>query len=146
MDKEKRKRNIIVFGLEEFANETKWKTGERVMSLLAAKPQINIGMHYIDNLFWVGIKKQNRPILIKFTTCMAKSEIMCNKHRLKGTKLRIENDYHYSVRIKRKALLKHMWEARKVGKSAFLVHDKIKINIFFCLICNILRRIATREY
>ena len=58
---------------------------------------------------------------------MAKSEIMYNKHRLKGNKLRIENDYHYSVRIKRKTLLKHLWEARKVGKSAFLFHDKIKI-------------------
>ena len=89
MDKERRKRNIIIYGLEEFANETKWKTALRVMSLLAAKLQINIGMHYIDNSFWVGRKKQNRSLLIKFTTCMAKSEIMYDKHRLKGTKLRI---------------------------------------------------------
>ena len=103
-------------------NETKWKTGERVMSLLAEKLQINIGMHYIDNLFWVGRNKLNRPLLIKFTTCMTKTEIMFNKHRLKGTKLIIENDYHFNIRLKRKALLKHLWEARKLGKFAFLVH------------------------
>ena len=46
MDTDKRKRNIIIFGLEELPNETKWKSGERVMSLLAQKLQVNIGMHY----------------------------------------------------------------------------------------------------
>ena len=64
MDKEKRKHNIIIFALEELPKETKWKTGERVMSLLAEKLQVNIGMHYIDNLFWVGRNIQNRPLLI----------------------------------------------------------------------------------
>ena len=101
------------------------------MSLLAAKLQINNGMYYIDNLFFVGRKKQNRTLLIKFTKCMVKPDIMYNNHRLKGTKLTIENDYHFSIILKRKALLKHLWEAMKVGKSAFLEHDKIKINIFF---------------
>ena len=53
---------------------------------------------------------------------------MYNKHRLKGNKLRIENDTHYRVRLRRKTLLKHLWEARKLGESAFLVHNEIKIN------------------
>ena len=52
---------------------------------------------------------------------------MYKKCRLKGTKLRFENDYHPNIRLKRKLLLKHLWEARKAGKFAVLIHDKLKI-------------------
>ena len=97
MDNERRKRNIIMFGLEQQPNENKWKTCERVIDLLAAKLQINTGTQHIDNLFWLGKQKQNRPLLIKFTSFFVKSEIMHKKCRLKGTKLRIENDYHPST-------------------------------------------------
>ena len=76
MDKERRKRNIIIFCLEQQPNESKWETCERVIDLLAAKLQINIGTQHIDNLFWLGKQKQNRPLLIKFTSFLVKPEIM----------------------------------------------------------------------
>ena len=98
-----------------------------MIDLLPAKLQINIGTQHIDNLFWLGKQKQNRPLLIKFTSFFEKSEIMHKKCRLKRTKLIFENDYHPGIRVKRKLLLRHLWEARKAGKFAILIHDKIKI-------------------
>ena len=97
-----------MFGLEELRNVNKWETCERVLDLIALKLQINIGTQHIDNLFWLGKQKQNRTLLIKFTSFMVKSEIMYKKSRLKGSKLRIQNDYDLSTRIKRKALIRHM--------------------------------------
>ena len=79
MDKERRKCNIIIFGLEELRNEDKWETCERALDLLALKLQINICTQHIDNLFWLGKQKQNRPLLIKFTSFMVKSVIMYKK-------------------------------------------------------------------
>ena len=78
-------------------------------------------------MFWLGKQKQNRPLLIKFTSFFVKSEIMHKKCRLKGNKVKIENDYHPSIRFKRKLLLRHLWAARKAGKFAIIVHDKIRI-------------------
>ena len=72
-----------------------------MLDLLALKLQINIGTQHIDNLFWLGKQKQNRLLLIKFTSFMVKSEIMYTKSRLKGTKLRIQNGYDLNMRIKK---------------------------------------------
>ena len=109
----KKEENVILFYWvsKQQPNENEWKTCERVIDLLAEKLQINIGTQHIDGLFWLGKQKQNRPLLIKFTSFFVKSEIMHKKCRHKGTKLRFENDYQPSTRVKRKLLLRHLWAA-----------------------------------
>ena len=51
----------------------------RILDFLVLKLQINIGMEYIDNLFWLGKQKHNGPLLIKFTSHLVKSEIINRK-------------------------------------------------------------------
>ena len=43
------------------------------------KLEINIGTEHIDNLFWLGEQKHNRPLLIKFTLILVKTDIINRK-------------------------------------------------------------------
>ena len=53
---------------------------------------------------------------------------MERKSMYKGSKIRIDDDYKIEIRLKRKQLVKYMWEARGRGKHAVLVGDKIEID------------------
>ena len=98
-DRERRKRNIIIFGLDYQPHESKWCTSERITNLISSKLQVNINTHHIDNIFWLGRHMQNKPILVKFTSLIIKSEIMAKKNKLKGTNIKFENDYHPNIRM-----------------------------------------------
>ena len=103
-------------------------TCQRILDLLVLKLQINIGKQHVDNLFWLGKQKHNRPLLIKFTSLFVKSEIINRKNRLKGSNIIIQNDFSLNTRLKRNKLLVHMWKTRKLGKYAVLVDDRVLID------------------
>ena len=46
----------------------------------------------------------------------------------KGFKIRLEEDYNAEICVIRKKLVEYMWEARRRGKHAVLVGDKIQIS------------------
>ena len=59
---------------------------------------------------------------------MTKEYIMGRKRMFKGYKIRLEEDYNTEICAIRKKLVEYMWEARRRGKHAVLVGDKIQIN------------------
>ena len=83
-------------------------------------------MQHTDNLSWLGKQKHNRPLLIKFTLFMVKIRDLEQKSRLKGTKLKIENDYDLNSRLKRKALIRYMWRVENWANLQFLCMQMLK--------------------
>ena len=53
---------------------------------------------------------------------------MERKRMFKGCKIRLEEDYNEEVCTIRRKLVEYMWEARRRGKHAVLVQDKIQIS------------------
>ena len=124
---ESRNRNIVIFGFKDDEKENKIDTYRRVMELFSKVLQLSFREHQIDNLYWIGKHKHNRPLLIKFTNSFTKEYIMERKRMFKGCKIRLEEDYKAEVCAIRKNLVEYMWEARRRGKHAVLVWGKIQI-------------------
>ena len=125
---ESRNRNIVIFGLKGDVNESKLDTYNRVMDLFSEVLQVKFKEHQIDNLYWIGKRKQNRPLLIKFTNSLTKEYIMEKKGMFTGWKLRLEEDYSPEICEIRKKLMEYMWKERRSGKYAVLAKDKIRVN------------------
>ena len=89
---------------------------------------MNFKEHQIDNLYWIGKRKQNRLLLIKFTNSLTKEYIMGRKGMFRGYKIRLENDYSPEICAVRKKLVEYMWIERRRGKHAVLDGDKIRVN------------------
>ena len=123
---ESRNRNIVIFGLKGDINESKLDTYNRVMDLFSVK----FKEHQIDNLYWIGKRKINRPLLIRFANSMIKEYILERKSWFKGCKLRVEDDYNEEVCNTRKQLVEYMFEARRRGEHAVLIRDKVLISGF----------------
>ena len=64
---ESRNRNIVIFGWKSEEKENKLDTYHRVMDLFSKVLQVSSKDIQIDNLYWIGKRKHNRPLLIKFT-------------------------------------------------------------------------------
>ena len=125
---ETRNKNIIIFGLEESKYEGKLETRNRVTKLFTEVLRTNFEAHQIDNLYWIGKRKLNRPLLIKFNSTITK-ELIINKKRLFGKwKVRVEEDFSPEICSIRRRLIKYMWMERKNGKHAILSKDKILVN------------------
>ena len=76
---ESRNRNIVIFGPKGHINESKLDTYNRVMNLFSEVLQVKFKEHQIDHLYWIGKRKQNRLLLIKFTNSLTKEYIMKKK-------------------------------------------------------------------
>ena len=84
---EARNKNIIIFGLKEHNNESKIETRNRIMNLFSDVLKLNCNDQQIDNLFWLGRRKQNRPLLVKLTSSIMKEYIL----KKKGNVRKMEN-------------------------------------------------------
>ena len=115
----------MIFGLKSEEKENKFDTSHRVMDLFSKVLLVSSKDIQIDNLYWIGKRKHNRPLLIKFTNSLTKEYIMGRKGMFKGYKIRLENDYNPEICAIRKQLVEYMWEVRRRGKHSVLVGDKI---------------------
>ena len=120
-----RNHNIVIFGLNELRNEGKWN---RVLDLFSSELNIDIYEQNIDNLYWIGRRTHNRPLLVKFTSVLTRDLILERAKLLRGSKIKIGKDYDYRTRKIRRELLSYMWEARKNGQNASLYNDKLFLN------------------
>ena len=76
---ESRNKNILIFGLKEFKYESKLETLSRVTKLFTEALELNFIDRHIDNLYWVGKKKQNRPLLVRFSNTIMRDHIINKK-------------------------------------------------------------------
>ena len=71
IEKESRNHNIVIFGLKEIQGDIKWDTCYRVLDLFASELNLDLHEQCIDNVYWLGKRRSNRPLLVKFMSVMA---------------------------------------------------------------------------
>ena len=92
----------MIFGLKGEEKENKFDTYHRVMDLFSKVLQVSFKDNLIDNLYWIGKRKHNRPLLIKFTNSLTTEYIMERKIMFKRFKIRLEEDYKAEICVIRK--------------------------------------------
>ena len=127
MDRELRRKNIVIFGMDVRHAESKYDTCFRVMELLANYMDLRIDEEGIDNCYWLGKRVGKRPLLVKFARGAIRDEVLNRTRYLKGSKIWIEQDYDYVTIQTRRELIPYMREARKNGKRAMLKGNKLRI-------------------
>ncbi|KAI5723648.1 hypothetical protein M8J76_009158 [Diaphorina citri] len=131
LEKESKKRNIVVYGIKEGQDETYEDLREIVRWFLNDKMQMGIGRNEVDNFFRLGKRTEagrDRPILIKFVTNCRKREVVNKKGILKRSKIFIENDLCEKEEIEKKNLVKKMKELRASGHHVIIRGKSLIVN------------------
>lgn len=128
LDREIRKKNVVIYGIAGNLSDY-WKTEKYVCDLFREQLDLDIAVTDIDFIRRLGQRGDNRKglLLVGFTTFRIKLLVMQNVFKLKGSELLISNDFPKAVRERRKNLWLQVVEARKEGKMARLVYDKLVI-------------------
>jgi hypothetical protein len=122
-DDERRKNNIIIFGLEEQGEEKYFGTLDTVVKCLNETMKVDVNRENNENIDYVtriGRKKGVRPILVKFISFSKKLQILKNKRNLAGSKIRVEEDLSIEDRKIRQELIPYLKDAKRKGHKAFL--------------------------
>lgn len=129
LEKEVRRRNIVIYGIEEEENNY-FELEKLILNLFTNKLRTTCTQEEIDFVKRLG-KKQgniNRPVLVGLTTWGKKIKILKAKKELKGTKIYINEDFPPNILEVRKDLQPILMEKRKNGAKAYLKYDKLVIN------------------
>lgn len=123
LEKEKRKNNLILFGIEE-----KGKTETELVDFVR-ETLVESGTHLdsqeISYIQRIGTQSdRNRPVLISLTTIWKKHLILKNKRNL-PTNVYVKEDFPKEVLEIRKQLQPKVDTERKNGNIAFIKYDKL---------------------
>uniref|UniRef100_A0A8D8SKC9 Endonuclease-reverse transcriptase n=1 Tax=Cacopsylla melanoneura TaxID=428564 RepID=A0A8D8SKC9_9HEMI len=125
-EKEKRKRNVIIFGIEQEQGENYATLEEKLRNMIREKMDITILSTEVDSVKRFGRAQNNqRPIIMALTTWKRKMELISNGRKLKGTGISIREDFPQEVQITRKSLYEEMMEHRRNGRKAYIRYDKL---------------------
>jgi len=125
-ERELRKRNLVIFGLEETENE---QLDMKICTFFLQKMDLGFQSSDIDFVRRMGkrVESRRRPIILGFVTLNSKLKVLKKVHMLKGVEVSISQDYPKEVINTRKLLHPQMMEARKAGKYAIIKYDKLII-------------------
>lgn len=129
LEKEKRKRNLLVFGVEEKEDETMRDLEETIMEI-ARIIKSDLRLVEVDYISRMGKKKndgKNRPVILSLTTLRRKIEMIANKKYLKDTNYYLKEHYTKEIVEKRKVLNKEVMKLREEGKYAVVKFDKLVV-------------------
>lgn len=116
LDKDNRKRNIVIYGVEEKEGESIQDLQLILSSILNVKLECDLQKGEIDDFFRLGKKSdRSRPILIKLVSYWRKRELMSKSSKLKGSKISLANDLSPEDATKMKTLRQEMKDLRTKG-------------------------------
>lgn len=123
-------KNIVLFGLEENSSSSYEEKEESLATFISSELEIEFGKHNIEKLRRIGqqVDGKTRPLLISLKSEKTKYEILKNSRKLKGSGIRIEEDFTKETQEIRKKLIPHLVHARNSGCRASLRGDKLKVN------------------
>lgn len=130
MEKEIRKRNIVIYGVDEPKEENiqymKCKVSQ-IMNKLEV--QIDEKGDILD-IYRIGRPTGNnsRPLLVETKSWNKKMEILKETRKLKGTKIFISEDFPKDIQEQRRILTRHMKDAREKGHKVKLYYNTLKID------------------
>lgn len=123
-DRDKRKNNLVFFGLEE-KGKSEGELVDYIKDLV-----VDMGVHLdsreISNVYRIGKQSEmkNRPVVVSITTLWKKHLILKNKRNL-PTGINVKEDYSKEILEKRKQLQPQVEEEKKKGNIAYLHYDKL---------------------
>lgn len=127
LEKDKKRNNIIIFGVEESEksnNELIAKVTSEINKL-----QVKLSKHEINSAYRIGKEVANseksRPIVVTLVNTWKRNEILNNKKRSKD--IYISEDFPKDVLEKRRKLQAQMHEERNKGNFAYIKYDKLII-------------------
>ncbi|KAI5701711.1 hypothetical protein M8J76_010277 [Diaphorina citri] len=129
IEAEKRKRNVVIFGLPESPGERKFELEEKILDILRNKLRADIKLEEIDFVTRMGPERQGtgkpRGVLLSLTTIRRKFNLLSLKKNLKGTNLYLAEHFSREITQKRKPLLEEAKKLRAEGKFATVRYDKL---------------------
>lgn len=127
LDLEKRRKNLIVFGLAQDAGETPDSLANKVqhliVNILGLSSFILLELDFIKRT--KGRPGETRPVLLGLTTQRRKIEILKSRSKLKGQDISIREDCSSEMRKQEKALLGERNKLRAEGKYAVIRSGKL---------------------
>lgn len=131
LEKALRKNNVIIFGLENTTRETLLQYAiEQLNSLL----NIELSVSDINDIFYIGKQRSNKPLMIKFASYLKKQQVIKNAYKLKqinlnrNPKISISEDLSLEERNKNKILRKHLNAAKSKDANAYIKGDRLFVN------------------
>lgn len=126
LEKEKRSKNILFFGLEEKENSSS-ELLQTVQEMFKSDLKIALGANEVSKIYRIGLNKENqiRPVLIVFANSWKRSEILKERKSLKD--VYITEDFPKEVLEKRRELKSKLIEERAKGNIAYIKYDQLVV-------------------
>ena len=143
LENQSRRNNIRILGVEETEDEKSWDDTEKVVKDLLKKKLNILGEVYIERAHRVGKKtkagrhlgnasqsreQKPRPIIAKISSWKVKENILREARRKRPEDIMFLHDLSKRTLERRQELIPEMLEARKQGKIAYMVMDKLIIH------------------
>lgn len=130
IEREIRKKNVIIKGVEDKEDEKPEEREEKVKGIFERMGMGRMRDEEMTEIRRIGAFStgKKRPLLVKFKTWDKKMEMYSHTKNLKGSEVWIDEDYTKAVQERRKYLIPIMKEARQKGQRAILKHDKLIVN------------------
>lgn len=132
LEREKRRKNLVIFNMQEDEGEKITDVEHKVCDLIVNQLMLtdfslSRDVDYCRRLGKVDEKRKIRPILLALVTERKKYEILRNCNKLKISKISIRDDIPEELRPVRKELVSQMKKLRAEGKVVTLVYDKLVV-------------------
>lgn len=124
LEKELRKNNIIVFGLDAPARNLDKFITDSLNQLL----NINLTSSDINNVYTLGKQTGKKPVIVKFVSYLRKQEVLRNAKKLKGSNISIAEELTLEERKENKILAQHLKKARSKKLNAFIKNQTLFVN------------------
>ncbi|CAG4938560.1 unnamed protein product [Colias eurytheme] len=123
-EKDKRKSNLVFFGIEEKGKSEKELVEE--IGKIIEDMGVQICISEICNVYRIGhqIKNKNRPVVVTIASLWKKHLILINKPKLPPS-INIKEDFPKEILEKRKQLQPLVEEEKKKGNIAYIKYDKL---------------------
>uniref|UniRef100_A0A8D8VGQ6 Uncharacterized protein n=1 Tax=Cacopsylla melanoneura TaxID=428564 RepID=A0A8D8VGQ6_9HEMI len=126
LEREKRKRNIIMFNVPLLDNETVQMLENEVLKIFSGNMGVQCSTQDIDFIKrLVKNKPGSNPVLVTFALLKKKLEVLGKRNNLKQTPYYINEDYSEEMRKRRKELFPVVKQMREEGKFALMKFDEI---------------------
>ena len=129
LEREMRKINVVLQGVEEKKNENEEQLMVKVKEVFNRMNLTILKETDIAEARRIGKEREGfkRPILMEVRTTNMKMEILRKNNKLRGTEIYVE-DYAKEVQKQRKDLVKFMKIAREQGYEVTLMYNNLKIS------------------
>lgn len=119
--------NLVVFGIDERANETEDVLRQKVIKEVF-EDRLNVKCLSVARIHRLGKRPGKRPVILFFQNYTEKQEVLRNCKKLKGTQISVQNDFSAETLRKRKLLWQSAKAEKEQGKKVALVNNKLRVD------------------